>query len=286
MIDIFVPTYKRKQPAILSMLDKDKNIRINLCVRAEDYNSGFYSHLANLDRVHVIPIGEYLTDIGVTRQAILNYCVEHNIEYCVMFDDGITNVKNLECSASISECIRYGITRLKTDKLSKYAFMYTFYREGMRYVGVHKDDKYFVGLSQQAYIIDVEKCVKYDLAFKSLKICGIEDIAFLLDGIKQGLITLGDTDTVIEGKMPNEPSVGGNHKSLSSKDLASRYDIQHSQLEKYVGPIYGMSLEKKYRKSLNEVVTYAILNYTYFRDVLVFNRDLNQEIIALKFKKF
>lgn len=285
MINIYVPTYGRKQPAILSMLDKDVNICINLCVRTEDYRNGFYDHLKNIWRINIIPIGENIHDIGETRQAILKYCYDRNIQYCTMIDDGITNIKDTTSRMSISQCVENAIYKMRNDVFSDLVFMYGFYREGMRYIGVHKDDTYFVGLTQQAFVIDVSKCYKHNIIFKPLNVCGIEDIAFLLDGIKEGLITIGNTNLVIEGKMPNKPEIGGNHKSLSNKDLASRYDSQHKVLEKYIGNIYGMSLEKKFRKSLNESVTYAILNYAYFRDVLVFNRDKNSDIISAKFMK-
>ena len=124
---LFVPTYKKKDIAILSFLGKDKNIVINLCVRPEEDDAGFYDEFKVLDRVNVIRLKYGLHDLGETRQNILDYCYQNFIKYCFQFDDGLTNVVDgLDSSKKISEIFEEVVDIMENDCMSDKMIGFTF----------------------------------------------------------------------------------------------------------------------------------------------------------------
>lgn len=287
MIDIYVPTYKRKNPKILAFL-KDKEIRLHLCVRHETVKD--YEHLKSYnrfsidDRLSIVDLGDGIKDIGETRKKIIEHCLSKRLKYCIMFDDGLTNVLDLSDKyTSISTSIKKAINFLKKKQTEhKEVFCYTFYRAGNNFLGVDKKDEYFVGFPLQAEIIDLNYIRRYNINFKSMKEVGLEDIAFFVDAVKEGLIFVSDQNICIEGKLPNAIEEGGNHQE-DVKAFEKKRDDSHKQLMSYVGKMYGIMLTKKYRESLGFCLTYAKIDFSYFRDVLVYHRTENKKIIQNKF---
>ena len=201
-----------------------------------------------------------------------------------MFDDGLTKVSDLsEEDSTISSCIKKAIDFLKKkQKEHKEVFCYTFYRLRNNFLGVHKVDEYFVGFPLQAEIIDLDYIRKYNINFKSMKEVGLEDIAFFVDAVKAGLIFVSNQDIHIEGKLPNTIEKGGSHQE-DIDAFEKKRDNDHKKLMQYVGKMYGIMLTKKYRESLGFCLTYAKIDFSYFRDVLVYHREENKKIIDNKF---
>lgn len=281
MIDIYVPTYGRKSPKILQFL-KDENIRLHLCVRHETLKE--YEHLVSNERISLVDLGTGIEDIGETRKRVVSHCISEGLKYCIMFDDGLTKISDrTKKDSTISSCIEEAIDFLKRkQKEHEEVFCYTFYRLGNDFLGVHKTDEYFVGFPLQAEIIDLDYIRKYKINFKSMKEVGLEDIAFFVDAVKEGLIFVSDQDINIEGKLPNVIEEGGNHQEDVTA-FEKKRDESHKTLMRYVGNMYGIMLAKKYRESLGFCLTYAKIDFSYFRDVLVFHRKENKKIIDNKF---
>lgn len=281
MIDIYVPTYGRKNPKILSLL-RDKNIRLHLCVRHETLKE--YEHLKSYARLSLVDLGTGIEELGETRKRIIEHCLNEGLKYCIMFDDGLTKVSDLsDENKTISDSIEEAIKFLKKkQKEHKEVFCYTFYRLGNRFLGVHKADEYFVGFPLQAEIIDLDYIRKYNINFKSMKEVGLEDIAFFVDAVKAGLIFVSNQDIHIEGKLPNVIEEGGSHQE-DIDAFEKKRDNDHKKLMQYVGKMYGIMLTKKYRESLGFCLTYAKIDFSYFRDVLVYHREENKKIIDNKF---
>lgn len=281
---IFVPTYKRAKPSILKLLQKDRNFVINFCVRHEEMHFPAYVLIKDKygDRVNFIDLGSGIKDIGETRRRIMNYAIHNGIAYCVMIDDGITNFKcDRFASFTPTDCIEHAIRQLGQHQN---AIACTFRRQEDKFVGVASDDNICCGIMQQAYIIDVRKAVKYSITFKSLKKVGFEDAAFMLDAFKAGLYTISVPGLFMEGKAPNVIQAGGNHVDTDVDKFAKSYDEKSKRLSKYLGQMYGVSFEKKFRKRYQTQVTYCIVNYAYFREVLNSNRQENELLIKSKFK--
>lgn len=281
---IYVPTYNRTTIPALQMLNKDKQLSITLCIRrgTESMYQSFKNKYRNrlqfliLDDVH---------DIGDTRAAILDYSNQHD-DYCIMFDDCIDDVKIEDVKICISDIIDYCIQFLseKQRYFEPDIIAYTFFREGNRFVGVDPYDYILVGCPLQAFIIDNKVAVKHNVNFKSMDIVGLEDIAFLIDAMKEDCVTVSMQHVSIVGKLPNVQVKGGNHEVDENFEL--KRDKSHAILEKYIGDMYGVMYTKKYRRTLNQIVTYCVLDYSYFRDVLVIHRKQNEEIRKNKFMRY
>ena len=117
-----------------------------------------------------------------------------------------------------------------------------------------------------------------------MDVVGLEDIAFLIDAMKEDCVTVSMQHVSIVGKLPNVQITGGNHEVDENFEL--KRDKSHAILEKYIGDMYGVMYTKKYRRTLNQIVTYCVLDYSYFRDVLVVHRKQNEEIRKTKFMRY
>lgn len=281
--NIAVPTYKRKNPKIFNML-KDENIKITLFVREEELQSGFYNDIKN-DRVEIISIGTDVIDLGDTRQRILQYYIDNNIKYCIMFDDVIENIYDTsDQTKTISQCIEECVNRLENDELKDLCIFYQFHRENLkRCISDKNNKKYFICCPFQALIINTEIAKKYNIKYHTFsKIGAAEDEAIFADSLKAGLITCGNTKICIEGKMPCVKSDGGTH--VNENDTEYKADYVQGLLDKYIGPMYGVYCTKKYRSNIKCMYAFANFDYDYFYSVLIEQRDKNKKIIDSKFK--
>ena len=281
MIDIFIPTYQRLDMKALQLL-KDENIRLNFCVRGEALDSGFYDGLKEQlkdQNVEFIDLGYNIIDLGDTRQRILEYCLIKDIRYCVMFDDTVSDVYNLDHNKTISECIQECIDQMKENK--ELNVMYAFSHEQRKHHAQNIDTKYFLHCPAQAFIIDVYLAAEHDITFKPLSICGIEDMAFFIDTLKAGLLTCTNRQINIIVETTLKPKQGGTHTHNHS--VEKKCDIYCTGLQKYVGDMYGVYFTKRYRHQIEDWVAFTAFDYEYFIDVLIKYRHENQNIIDSKF---
>lgn len=95
---IAIPSYKRPNGIAISRL---KNISLEkyLFIRPEDYDS--YKPVADNCGFHIVKL-KNVTDIGNTRQRIVEYCSHKGFDWVFMFDDDISKV---ECLAQSEDKI-------------------------------------------------------------------------------------------------------------------------------------------------------------------------------------
>lgn len=278
MIDIFIPTYKRLEFKALELL-KDPNIRLNLCVRHSELEKGFYDDLKH-PRINYVDIGIDVIDLGDTRQRILDYCYENGITYCVMFDDTVSQVYNLAHDKSAAECIQECISQMKENQ--ELNVMYAFSHEQRKHHAQDINTRYFLHCPAQAFIINTKLAHEHNIQFKPLSICGIEDMAFFIDTIKEGLLTCTNRQINIIVETTLKAKKGGTH--TDSYSVEDKSDIYNTGLAKYVGEMYGVYFTKRYRHQIESQCCFAAYDYDYFIDVLIKYRDENQDIIKSKFK--
>lgn len=281
MIDIFIPTYQRLDMKALGLL-KDPNVRLNFCVRGDSLDSGFYDAFIEAhrnDNINFVDIGYNVIDLGDTRERILEYCRQHRIRYCVMFDDTVSDVYNLDHNKSISECIEECIEQMKENQ--ELNVMYAFSHEQRKHHAQNIDTRYFLHCPAQAFIIDTVLAEEHNVRFKPLEICGIEDMAFFIDTIKEGLLTCTNRQINIIVETTLKPKAGGTH--THSHTVEKKCDIYCTGLHKYVGDMYGVYFTKRYRHQIEDWVAFAAFDYDYFIDVLIKYRHENQNIIDSKF---
>ena len=287
MYALCVPTYGRKRPKILDMLKADRNITINFFVRGEDYDSSFYDELKTIERVNVYSLGYGLHEIGETRQRIVEWCRSNNIEFCFMFDDGVTNLVNTVNSCkTITEIMEDVVNYMQRDPLKRKLVGWSFHKRFGEYSNGNKvlwddshvkNERYFLTLPVQAIVINIKMMFKHNLVYKSLDEVGLEDCAFFADCVKKGLIFGARKYLVIDGVVPNETKSGGNH--TKSESLEKKYDTQNRRCLKYIGPMMGVYLEKRYRSYTNGLLSYVIFDTDYYREVLCDKPEKNKKII-------
>lgn len=279
MVNIYAPTYKRTEPRILEML-KHQDIIINLCVRGEELDKGFYDHLKNIDRINLVNIGYNVIDLGDTRQRILDYCRYNNEQYCVMLDDTVSDIYNLDRTKTAEECLEEAIAQMKENQ--ELNVMYAISTEQRKHHAQNINTRYFLHCPAQGFIIDTFLANKHNVTFKPLSICGIEDMAFFCDTIKAGLLTCTNRQINMIVETTLKPKNGGTHTDHYSVERKS--DIYNSNLLKYTGEMYGVYFTKRYRHQIESQCCFAAYDYEYLIDVLIKYRDENQQIIDSKFQ--
>lgn len=274
MYNVYVPTYNRSTLQVFQMLS-DPNVMITLCVRHEEA-----SIRRSSDRINILDLGEDIHDIGETRKRILQYSIDQGDEYCIMIDDQISDLYYLTDKHDydhISKAFSKAIEMFDHNKI----LIYGFWRQGSQFIGVDDLDVYFKGIPMQAVIIDNIVAKRHGIMYESMDVCGLEDMAFLIDGIRQGLVSVGGETDVI-GKIPNKIIAGGNH-TMTVKEYEKRRDEDCEKLLKYSKLRYGICLEKKYRHSIGMSLAYVRLDFDYFRTVLVNERSNNLQTIKEMF---
>lgn len=285
---IFVPTYNRKTFLALKLLE-DPTVQLNVCVRPELDDTGFYDELKTIDRVTVIRLPYNLTDLGDTRQAILQYCFDNNIEWCCMFDDGVFEFKENGTTNTFEQLFNKCINRMKQDKLSEYIIGMNFRKRiaidnntGDALICQYPtvEHEYFDTVANQAVIINVFKAFEHNISYKSLKEVGFEDAAFFGDAIKAGLVFANGVNIRYSALIANQKKSGGSHNA--SESLQLKYYTQSLRCLQYLN-MYGVRLENRFREHIGNYLTFVIFSYDYFREVLTEKREQNQKLIEARF---
>lgn len=284
MIDIYVPSHGKTRLPILKMLE-DKDIRLIFCIRNEeiaDYNR----ILLGKKNVKILNLGTGIHDIGETRRRIQYVSMfKNNEKYCIMFDDGISWLHSKSNPSLFpSRIIKRLIATSSSLKYADKLFALSFWKSGNNFLGVKKTDKYLAGMPLQAVILNNGVCLNNHLWYQSMDIVGLEDCAFMIDGLKKGLLTYCNQDYLLIGKHPNKLVKGGNHESIDKDAFEKERDESCKKLLEYEGPTYGLTSEKKYRKAVGAFVQYVRIDFEYFRNVLIDNRDINKKLIQSHFK--
>ena len=291
-IRLCIPTYNRKSPKCLEMLKLDKELELDLFVRQELIDNGFYDDLAKIERIHIHSLGTNVTCIGDTRERIFNWCRQHHIKFCAMFDDGICNLIDTHFeTASISNILNYCCDIMSTSKFAdKYAgFCYikriAYYADG--HVAIYDDSKiaeedYFLFAPFQSCLWNVDVITNYDLHMHTLEEVGFEDCAFFADCLKKGLVFGSRKNIKVDGIVPNETKSGGNH--TLTENIEKKYDAQVAKCMKYIGNMYGVYIEKRYRSYAKGLLGFITFDLDYFREVIC-NKPLeNKQIIDRRFQ--
>lgn len=291
-----VPTYNRKEPKVLEMAKKDPYLEVNLFVRQEFIDSGFYNHLKGIKNVILRSLGYGVTCIGDTRQRIINFCVRNDIKYCAMFDDGICNFVEDEpfyeyCRPTISQTFEKVIDIMENDPLSDrmvgFGFIkrLSYYADGhvARYDDSHLiENDYFMFAPFQTAIWNIELIKKHNLRFHTLQDVGFEDCAFFADCLKAGLVFGSRKWLKVDGVVPNETKAGGNH--TLAENIEHKYDAQVKKCMQYIGNMYGVYIDKRYRSYAKGLLGFIVFDLNYFREVLVYKPERNKEIIERGFQ--
>jgi len=243
---ICIPTYKRKWPVILSLIEANPELDFYFCVRKEEFDKGFYDEVQFLkDNIYFMTL-ENVTCIGETREAILQQCIEWRYKYCLMIDDTqycIHDASNrIEAFDTILlNCLR----RFENDPFSDRAFAFTFSRKAYSTTRGTKD-RYFVSQLCQTYILNLDLIKKHDLHFERMDVVGIEDLMFYFKAACKGLVALSDTRFLRVGLMPSVKKKGGCHVGNENRN---EYQVQLERMAlmtSYIDSLPDDEYDKKY----------------------------------------
>lgn len=289
MINIYVPTYRRKTFPVLNFL-KDENITLTLCVRSEEDDYGFYDELKKLDRVNILRLGYSIKDIGETRQAILQHCIDNNIDFCPMFDDSVIRIATLD-NAGPAEIIQCCIKTMQLDDyfnciaglgfVTRRAYKTeTAYRE---YYLPSMDEYYFADFPSQAIILNVKVLKQHRIQYHAIQYKGLEDCVFVLDCLREGLIFKFNPSYRKDALAANMPKEGGNHveHDVSTK-VRQKYNFCSAKTFNFYKDMMGIYPVGRYRGYLQGEMLLIGFDWSYFRDVLVYDRNNNEHIIKDK----
>lgn len=280
---VCIPTYKRAYPLSLNLINDD--VDIHYFVRKDDLELGFYDHwlYGDEDRLQLHALPEHVHELGETRQAILDYCKTNDIDYCIMLDDGVYKFgKNNRKMASYIESIIekfedcYGST--VAGSFVKRGYMSTNGKRGKIKRKISCD--YFGNVPTQAIIINVKRFFEFGLSYKSIEEVGFEDCAFFIDAVKKGCFIASDNSWTFEAIVPNAKKEGGSHEFTVS--LEEKYDRQMKLCKDYIGDMYGVQVQKKYRNYADSMMTMIEIDCDYIREVFLNHR--NEKLIENQFK--
>lgn len=230
---ICIPTYKRENPAILSLIRYTPNLDFYLCVRTSEYLSGYYDKPQfKLDNLKFMLLDEPQC-IGETREQIMQRAIQDGYEYCLMIDDtqfGLHDTTNriTTLKTILSNCLK----RFATDKYKDKAFAFIFSRKSFLN-GPKKCKTYFLSQLCQTYILNLGICKEYDLHFKPMNVVGVEDLMFYYEAACKGLIALSDTRFIRIGLMPSVKKEGGCHVGNEKRHEQDVQNERFAILTKY-----------------------------------------------------
>lgn len=285
---ICIPTYKRTVLPCLQLL-KYSGIELDIFVRNEELESGFYDFLKVIPRVNIRDLGKDVIDIGDTRDRIMRWCLDNDIEYCLMLDDGVDDIwyanedRQLDTViCSMITCVSHSAFKDRCLGLAPRKVRAMFNDGTMRDVNFSlKNRDYLAHTPTQAVLLDVKRCFAARIRYKTLDVCGFEDCAFYVDALKHGCVFSTPECFHFSAVVPNANKAGGNHTTDVS--LEEKYDKQAAQCKKYIGNIYGIALSKRYRSYAKTQLALIEVDNDYFYEVLVKDRIKNANIIKNKF---
>lgn len=231
---ICIPTYKRKWPAILSVIRANQDLIFNMFVRENDYEAGYYNdEQFKINNLKFVTLSN-VNCIGTTREAILQYAINNGYKYCFMIDDTQYGIHDLTNSMkNLSSILKICIRRFETDKCNNAAVAFNFSRKAFTDAnGII--ETYFISQLCQTYILNCDICKKYDMHFKPMNEVGIEDLDFYIESASKGLIVLSDTRFIRIGEHPSVKREGGCHYNMEGKTERDTQNIRADKLADYI----------------------------------------------------
>ena len=293
-MNIYVPTYKKKNLTILRLIQQDKDIHLTLCVRRNEYESGFYDYLKDTLQVSFLLL-DNVHDIGETRQQILEYSMKHD-KYCIMFDDTVLRLIDIKDSSKLTSTIlEESIKKLEKDELYDNIVIFSYIKNNIVKVDedmlvltkkeliANDEEEYFAGFPCQVIILNNDIVKRHNLRYIDMECGGLEDTSFVANCLREGLIFKFCKTFRYDAEEVNIPKVGGNHTEASDYEKVKiRYDLMHYRTYKIFKDMMGISMQARYKKYMKNQILFLSFDWDYYRKLLVYDRNKNQDIIDNK----
>lgn len=263
---ICVPSYRRKNPLILALVECCPDLTFHFCVRASEFNNGFYDEPQfKKDNIRFMLL-ENVSCIGETREAILQESIRLGYKFCLMIDDTQFCIHDASnriqfFDTILDNCLR----RFETDPLKDKAFSFIFSRKSFS-LSQNKQETYFITQLCQTYILNLELIQQYDLHFKRMDVVGVEDLIFYFEACCKGLVALSDTRFLRVGQMPSVKKKGGCHEGNEKR---REQDVQNERFDilvKYVNSLDDNLYDKNLVKRVDSILYPGTFYYKFDTD--------------------
>ena len=267
-IPLMIPSYKRPNAPIFSQLKDFKKSEVHIFIRNTPEEQNSYEHLYNQFTIHNLP--DWVSDIGTTREAIVQYAIDSGFENIFMFDDRITDVRTLAPKFSTSG--KSFLTAVKNSKFRPSLLVWQKILElcpftlscpahaGFSYFAKYINAPYEIngGNIAAAISINVQDFRCYDLHYQPLSISGHDDFAILIDVMMKGLPTCKISDLEY-AEISSDKISGGTHLDNESRidAVVKRNEILKEYLIQKLGDYKPYMYIRKIRE-----VPYCYLKWT------------------------
>lgn len=238
---ICIPSYKRPDAPILSKKGFIRNTpeltRDKVFVFIRDTEEEYQSYKWAEEFVTLVPLPNHVKEIGLTREAILQWGIKHNYHNLFMFDDRLLSLKVLAPYLTRNNKLvmgKYsGSTNYKALLLWEYFHkIFTTTVSGVNNWNIcwcpkNINRQFMVnnpGSSWTYMNLDLDDCKKYDLHFYDTREKGIEDVAFMYNTMIKGLPSRLFTDISFTDISP---------ETLHEKTITSGGNASYPKLNRF-----------------------------------------------------
>ena len=237
---ICVPSYNRPNPYILKSLDTYPELPIVLFIRNTLEQKKLYKHCR--DKCKIVLLND-VENIGQTRRAIVDWCIQQRISNIFMLDDDINELDYLypHETKNGNTCMR--AARQNTGRAYRGINPFVFrmwqkmirscdkrltisapaYRPDSWYMKhANADVKYNNGACIQCVHLNVRNLYKSKINYRDTEECGNEDYALQFETMSSGLLTCVFTD-LMYGCPAVGSHPGGCENASGIANVAERY---------------------------------------------------------------
>ena len=238
---ICIPTYNRPDARILTALDTYPELPFILFIRNTKDQKALYKKWKSRCKIVLL---DDVDNIGATRAAIINWCIENKVSRIFMLDDDVDELDFLYPHETRNGTLCMRAARQNMGRAYKGVNPFTL-RMWMKVIESSRKDltlatpayrpdswhmknkdadlKYNDGACIQCVYINVKNLYRAKINYRDTEDCGNEDYALQFDIMSKGLTTC-----VFHDFMYGCPAVGsiegGNEDACKIKDIKERYE--------------------------------------------------------------
>ena len=255
-----IPSYNRPNAPIFSSsivrsLGKD-NLFVfirNTTEQREKY--------APLDRlVTLVPLPDWVTELGTTREAIIQWGMANGYHNLVMVEDRAKNLAVLIPALTRNNKLTLKIAAWSTPlvALKIWEYMQQIYNTTLSYATFHENSWYPENIDKspmvsgftEAICVNLDDCKQYDLHYKSTWEYGVEDSRFLWITLTKGLPAFQFTDIVYK-EIPPEKMAQNTGSGLACTDIHAIQMARKDRIEKLLDLFVENTLGKRWGDPLD-----------------------------------
>ena len=216
---VCILSYKRADAPIFSQRGLLQNTpelgKDNVFVFIRDTTDQYMEYKRIKNFATLVPLPKYVEEAGLTREAILQWCIQNHYKNVFMFDDRLLNLNVLAPGLTCNSKLILGKSKESTNynALLLWEHFHKLYPTTVSGITSWGTCWYPKNINRPFAVnnpgscwcymnIDLEDCVKYDLHFYDTREKGIDDSTFLYFAMVKGLPSRVFTDIAYKEVLP------------------------------------------------------------------------------------